>query len=80
MEKKEEQASRSPERKTVKKQLITTWESVPLVMSMKTASDIMGITQDTLKKRAQRGVFPAAKVGCHWKVSKTKLKDYIESL
>ena len=56
---------------------ITSWDTVPLVMDLPMAARIVGSTPEYLKKRAQRGTFPAYKEGNQWRVSKEKLIQHV---
>lgn len=55
------------------------WEEVPVVVDLPYAAVILGVSEECLKKRAQRGQFPAFKVGSLWRVSKNDLLVYIEN-
>jgi hypothetical protein len=57
---------------------VTSWDDVPIVMDMPMAARIVGQCPEYLKKRAQRGTFPAYKEGSQWRVSKAALKEHIE--
>jgi hypothetical protein len=57
---------------------ITDWDSVPLIFDLPLASRIVGFTPEYLKKMAQRGDFPAFKVGCQWRVGKNALINYVD--
>ena len=56
---------------------ITTWNDVPIVMDLPMASRIVGLSYECLKKRAQRGDFPAYKEGKQWRVNKAALRKHV---
>jgi hypothetical protein len=60
-----------------KPQAITSWDDVPLVMDLPFAARIVGQSPEYLKKRAQRGTFPAYREGSQWRVSKETLREHI---
>ena len=56
------------------------WKDVPLVMGLKIAAELLGVSYDTVKRKAQNQAFPAFKAGNAWKVTKEDLLKYIEGL
>ena len=56
---------------------ITSWDKVPIVMDLPYAARIVGVTPENLKKRCQRGQFPAYKEGALWRVEKDELRNYM---
>jgi excisionase family DNA binding protein len=56
----------------------TAWERVPVVMDLSYAAVLLGVSLDRLRKLAQRGEFPAFKVGKLWRVNKTDMLSYIQ--
>ena len=59
---------------------ITSWDEVPIVMDLHFASRILGKGADALRKRAQKGTFPAYKEGSSWRITKDSLQEYIKRL
>lgn len=53
------------------------WDMVPIVMDLAYASVILRKTPENLKKRAQRGEFPAVKDGRDWRVTKEALRKHL---
>ena len=43
------------------KKVITDWENVPLYMDLPYVSMLFGFSVECLKKKAQKGIFPAKK-------------------
>jgi excisionase family DNA binding protein len=56
----------------------TNWERVPIVFDLSYAAALLGVSLDWLHKLAQRGQFPAFKIGKLWRVKKEDLLEYIE--
>lgn len=56
----------------------TAWERVPVVFDLPYAATLLGISLDRIRKLAQRGEFPAFKVGKLWRVNKTDMLNYLE--
>ena len=56
----------------------TAWERVPVVFDLSYAAVLLGVSLDRIRKLAQRGEFPAFKVGKLWRVNKTDMLDYID--
>jgi hypothetical protein len=56
---------------------ITDWRDVPLVFDLVLAARIVGQSPEYLKKRAQRGDFPAFKEGNQWRVGKAALMAHV---
>lgn len=57
----------------------TAWERVPVVFDLSYAAALLGVSLDRIRKLAQRGEFPAFKVGKLWRVNKTDMLTYIEN-
>ena len=62
----------------MKARILGSWDDVPIVLDLPLAARIVGQTPGYLKKRAQRGDFPAYKEGSSWRVSKDALRAHIE--
>lgn len=60
------------------KKVITDWENVPLYMDLPYVSMLFGFSVDCLKKKAQSGILPAAKMFGEWRISKEDAKAYFE--
>ena len=58
---------------------ITNWDDVPLFMDLPYAARLFGISVDCLKKKAQKGIVPAAKIFDQWRISKEDAQQYYES-
>ena len=56
---------------------VTSWEEAPVVMDLLFAARIVGQSPEYLKKRAQRGEFPAFKEGNEWRVRKSALMIHV---
>lgn len=56
---------------------ITSWDDVPIVLDLAMAARIVGQAPEYLKKRAQRGTFPAYKEGAAWRCEKTALMKHV---
>jgi hypothetical protein len=59
--------------------IVTDWQDVPLVLDLPLAARIVGQSPENLKKRAQRGDFPAYKEGNQWRVAKSSLMKHVGS-
>jgi excisionase family DNA binding protein len=57
----------------------TAWEHVPVVFDLSYAAVLLGVSLDRLRKLAQRGEFPAFKVGKLWRVNKTDMLSYMQN-
>lgn len=57
----------------------TDWNRVPVIFDLAYAAALLGVSLDWLHKLAQRGQFPAFKIGKLWKVRKEDLQQFIES-
>ena len=57
---------------------ITSWDLVPLVLDLPMAARIVGQSCEHLKKRAQRGDFPAYKEGNQWRITKESLMNHVQ--
>jgi hypothetical protein len=53
--------------------VVTDWSAVPVVLDLILAGRIVGQNPEYLKKRAQRGTFPAYKEGKQWRITKDAL-------
>ena len=57
---------------------ITSWDELPILMDLAEAAAFMGVSPVTLRKRIERGSFPAVKAGGGtWIVSRDRLKDVL---
>jgi excisionase family DNA binding protein len=56
----------------------TDWNRIPVVFDLAYAATLLGVSLDWLHKLAQRGQFPAFKIGKLWRVRKDDLLSYIE--
>ena len=56
----------------------TSWDDVPLYMDLPFLSRLFGFSLDCLKKKAQAGVLPAAKICNEWRISKEDAQKYYE--
>ena len=56
---------------------VTSWEDVPIIMDLPFAARIVGQSPEYLKKRAQRGEFPAFKESGEWRVRKSALMRHV---
>ena len=58
---------------------IDSWDDLPIIININTAARMMGKNRDTVKKWAQKGIFPAVKAGgSTWLITKENFKKYIE--
>jgi len=61
------------------KQLITSWDDVPVIIDLPFASELLGLTVDDLKRKSRSQRFPAFKVGERsWRVKKDDLLVWID--
>ncbi|TQI66227.1 helix-turn-helix domain-containing protein [Clostridium sp. KNHs216] len=56
----------------------TAWERVPVVFDLPYAATLLNVSLDRIRKLAQRGEFPAFKIGKLWRVNKADMLDYID--
>ena len=56
---------------------VTSWDEAPVIMDLPFAARIVGQSPEHLKKRAQRGDFPAFKEGGEWRVRKSALMMHV---
>ncbi len=63
-----------------KKKPFTNWDDVPLYLDLPYLSLLFGLSIESLKKKAQAGTLPAAKMGNKWLISKEDAISYFESL
>lgn len=63
----------------VKTKFVYNWDEVPVVVDLHYAAALLGVSEECLKKRAQKGQFPAFKATSLWRVTKADLIDYIEN-
>ena len=62
----------------MKKQFVTDWSEVPLVVDLPYVARLLGRSVESLKKSAQKGVLPGAfKVGRDWRVDRDRLRQHI---
>ncbi len=54
------------------------WADVPIVIDIPYAMTLLGLSRPTVLTLCQRGELPAKKFGSQWRISKEKLKAYIE--
>lgn len=57
--------------------LVTSWEDVPVIFDIPMAARIIGAKPASVKRRCQRGDFPAFKNGKLWRITKEALLKYI---
>ncbi len=62
-----------------KRKIITNWDNVPLYMDLPCVAVLLGYSVEWIKKKAQSGELPAAKLFGEWRISKDDLKSYFES-
>lgn len=62
-----------------KQKIVTDWNDVPLYMDLPYLSMLFGYSVECLKKKAQVGELPAAKIFGEWRISKEDAKKYFES-
>lgn len=60
-----------------KQKLIVSWDEVPVLMDLSFAARLLGKSVEWAKKKAQLGELPALKVGDEWRISKSKLREYV---
>ena len=58
---------------------VTNWDDVPLYIDLPLLATLWGFSVDCLKKKAQSGVLPAAKMFGEWRISKEDAKAYFET-
>ena len=58
---------------------IVNWDEVPLYMDLAYLSRLFGYSTECLKKKAQAGILPAAKIFGEWRMSKEDAQNYYES-
>jgi excisionase family DNA binding protein len=56
----------------------TDWNRVPVIFDLSYAAALLHVSLDWLHKLAQRGQFPAFKIGKLWRVHKDDLLNYID--
>jgi len=61
----------------MRQNVLTDWADVPIVMDLIYASRIVGVSPEYLKKRAQKGDFPAYKEGNQWRITKDALMRHV---
>lgn len=62
------------------KNLITSWNDVPVVLDLPFAAELLGLSVYQLKKESRSGNFPAFKIGeKSWRVSKDDLIGWMDS-
>lgn len=59
-------------------ELTTKYVFEPL-LTLSEAAEILGIHQDTLKKRARAGEIPAMKIGKYWRLRLSDLDAWVQS-
>lgn len=61
-----------------RRQIITSWDELPLIMDLPMVSMLLGEHPETLKTKSRKGEFPAFKEGKLWRVEKNALQRHIE--
>ena len=61
-----------------RKKPITDWQTVPVVIDLKYAARIIGVSEKALIQRCQKKQFPAYKEGKLWRVKKESLLEHID--
>lgn len=56
--------------------LITSWDSVPVVIDIGYAARILGVTAETVRKACASGDIPAFKIRDMWRINKKDLMVY----
>jgi hypothetical protein len=60
------------------KKTVTNWDDVPIYIDLPLLANLWGFSVDCLKKKAQSGILPAAKMFGEWRISKEDAKAYFE--
>ncbi len=57
----------------------TTWEEVPVILTLPEAAVLLRETPENLKMKALKKKFPAYKQGKLWRVTKKAIQEYIQA-
>lgn len=64
----------------MRKNFITDWDSVPIVVDLAYVSSLLGVSNEYARRLVNNGTIKAFKVGKLWRINKTDLKNFVESL
>ena len=53
------------------------WENVPLLLTIKQASELLQISETRLRDLARLEILPAKKLGRSWRINKNDLQDFL---
>lgn len=59
---------------------VITWEEFPLTLTTKDMAVILNVSKESARKYCESGVLPAKKIGKVWRISKDKLRDFVEGM
>ena len=61
----------------LRKKPITSWEQVPLILDLAQISMLLGIDNETARRKCVSGEIPAKKVGKFWRAEKNEIRRYL---
>lgn len=63
--------------------MVTNWDTVPVLMDTIMVSDILGLNDDTIRRKIRKGEIPAANLGTEkmpeYRIAKEDLREYLNS-
>lgn len=62
-----------------KREIVTSWDSVPVIMDIGYVAALLKLTTETTRKLCVNGGIPAFKVGDLWRISKAELMKMCQS-
>lgn len=55
------------------------WESFPMTLKTRDMAVILNVSVESARKYCESGVLPAKKIGKVWRISKDKLREFLEA-
>ncbi len=62
--------------RAIKQRPATMWEREPIIMDLRRAAFILGLTEAQLRTLAREGKVPAFKLGACWRFEKSRLMQF----
>lgn len=63
----------------MEKRLTMNWADVPILIDIPFTMTLLGLSRPTVLKLCQNGELPAVKFGTQWRISRERLKEYINN-
>lgn len=57
----------------------TSWDTIPLILSVYDAADLLGVHRNTIMRMLRDGRLKGVKVGRAWRIKKQAIRDLLDA-